>query len=104
MSLLASIGLIVSSPVIGEVIVIPDGESASSSITCQERTESILKHGDSSIVEGNEDSVIINLAPPECAGSKTVYETKLVHRMPDIARIYEVEIVPIPDRLKEDSE
>ncbi|MEL8056540.1 MAG: hypothetical protein AAGK66_10325 [Pseudomonadota bacterium] len=90
MSLLASIGLIVSSPVIGEVMILKDGELSPTKLSCEERIGLLANDPDSSVIADASDSKIVNEAPSECGLNNTVYATNLVHRDDRMVQQYSV--------------
>lgn len=80
MSLLASIGLIVSSPIVSEVVIVSDNDLQSKARACKIEVERLAADRDSSEIADAKDSVIRNFASPECGNTETIYETNLVHR------------------------
>lgn len=108
MSLLASIGLIVSSPIVGEVVVVPgdlelklERSKRSLILSCADRVERLAKDADSSVIAGAEQSVIKNFGRPECGDSRSIYSTNLVHRDERMVEQYEV-VIAVPKKSKED--
>lgn len=96
MSLLVSLGLIVSSPIILAPSVPPE-EGSPLAQSCEAQIERLDDDRDSTSVEGAGDSVIRNEAMPECGDTRTIYETNLVHRSPLEVTAYPVKRVILPD-------
>lgn len=96
MSLLVSVGLIVSSPIIVEP-AIPPQEGSPLAQSCETQVERLADDRDSRGVEGAGDSVIRNKALSKCGDTRTVYKTNLVHRSPLEVTAYPVKRVILPD-------
>ncbi|WOR15078.1 hypothetical protein RYZ27_00145 [Hyphomonas sp. FCG-A18] len=71
-------------------------------VTCEETVEALSEDRDSRVLRDMpETAPMPNVAVPECGPTDTLYESRLVHRLPGTARQYEVEATVLPDAVAE---